>query len=66
MTIKLPLDIAPIVGYKSNMICKINSGKSRPSPKKCKLIIQAMAERGIRITLFDLRPDLKEVILESL
>ena len=66
MTIKLPLDIAQTVGYKSNMIGKINSGKAQPSPQKCKLIIKAMAERGIRITLFDLRPDLKEVIMESL
>jgi hypothetical protein len=66
MTIKLPLEIGQDVGYKSNMIRKINSGKAKPSPQKCREIIRAMAERGIRITLFDLRPDLKEVVMESL
>lgn len=66
MDTKLPVDIAQDVGYTANMVRKINRGIARPSPEKCKLIIQEMAKRGIRITLFDLRPDLKEVVMESL
>jgi hypothetical protein len=66
MTIKLPKEIAQDVGYTPNMIGKINRGDAYPSPKKCQLIIKAMADRGIKITLFDLRPDLKDVYVESL
>jgi hypothetical protein len=68
MDIKLPHEIAKEVGYKpeSNMIAKINRGDARPSPDKCKLIIRAMKERGVKISLFDLRPDLREVVMESL
>lgn len=67
-TIKLPKEIAQEVGYdpRWNMIDKINRGEARPSPKKCKLIIRAMRARGVKVTLFDLRPDLKEVMLEGL
>ena len=68
MNIKLPNEIAKEVGYnpKSNMIAKINRGDARPSPEKCKLIIKAMRNRGIKMSIFDLRPDLKEVFMESL
>ena len=68
MEIKLPPEIAKEVGYKpeSNMIAKINRGEARPSPDKCKLIVKAMRDRGIKITIFDLRPDLREVFMESL
>jgi hypothetical protein len=68
MDIKLLPEIAKEVGYnpESNMIAKINRGEARPSPDKCKLIIKAMRNRGFKITLFDLRPDLREVFLESL
>ena len=68
MDIKLPLEIAEEVGYdpKSNMIAKINRGAAQPSPKKCGLIIKAMKARGVKVTLFDLRPDLRELVLESL
>jgi hypothetical protein len=68
MDIKLPEDIAEEVGYKpkSNMIAKINRGVAQPSPDKCGLIIKAMKARGIKVTLFDLRPDLKELVMESL
>ena len=68
MNIKLPNEIAKEVGYSpdSNMIAKINRGDAWPSPKKCKLIIKAMRNRGIKVSIFDLRPDLKEVFIESL
>jgi hypothetical protein len=68
MKINLPVEIAQEVGYspKSNMIAKINRGDAQPSPDKCKLIIQAMRDRGVKVTLFDLRPDLKEIVMESL
>ena len=68
MSIKLPLEIAEEVGYnpRSNMISKINRGVAQPSPEKCGLIIKAMKSRGVKVTLFDLRPDLRELILESL
>lgn len=68
MSILLPEDIAKEVGYSpdSNMIAKINRGVAKPSPDKCGLIIKAMKARGVKVTFFDLRPDLKEVILESL
>ena len=68
MDIKLPLEIAEEVGYnpKSNMIAKINRGAAQPSPEKCGLIIKAMKARGVKVTLFDLRPDLRELVLESL
>ena len=68
MDIKLPLDIAKEVGYKpeSNMIAKINRGAAQPSPEKCRLIIKAMKSRGVKVSLFDLRPDLREIVMESL
>lgn len=68
MNIRLPDEIAKEVGYspQSNMIAKINRGAAQPSPEKCKRIIRAMKKRGVKITLFDLRPDLKELVMESL
>ena len=66
--LQLPEDIAQEVGYNplSNMIAKINRGEAQPSPEKCKLIIRVMRGRGIKVSLFDLRPDLKELVMESL
>ena len=68
MKFNLPEDIASEVGYspQSNMIAKINRGAATPSPEKCRLIIKAMRARGLQISLFDLRPDLKEIVMESL
>ncbi len=66
MNITLPLDIASEVGYTENMLRKLNRGKADPSPKKCQQIIKVMAKRGVKVTFFDLRPDLKDIMMESL
>jgi len=63
---KIPRTLAGKIGCHPTYIDKINAGKVRPSPKLCKRIIAEMRDQGEKITLFDLRPDLKEMVVESL
>ncbi len=63
---KIPRTLAEKIGCHPTYIDKINAGKALPSPKLCKRIIAEMQEQGEKITFFDLRPDLKEMVVESL
>ena len=60
---KLPRDL-PICH--PTYIDKVNSGTIKPSLKMCGKIIAAMEARGEKLTYFDLRPDLKEMVMDSL
>jgi predicted transcriptional regulator len=64
--LNLPLEISREVGYTPSMIYKINAGDAQPSVSQCRKIIKAMRKRGHKITLFDLRPDIQKILLETL